>query len=59
MSPDDDRPPVTVPRYELDLLLAVATIYVDAFGPDEMLTLAGKLLLQDVEAILDRYGRRY
>lgn len=59
MSIPDDRPPVTIPQYELDLLLAVATLYVDAFGPDEMMTLAGKLLLQDVEAILDTYGRRY
>ena len=59
MSIPDDRPPVTVPQYELDLLLAVATLYVDAFEPDEMLTLPGKLLLQDVEVILARYGRRY
>lgn len=55
----DSVPPVAIPHRHLDLLLAVATLYVDAFGPDEMMTLAGKLLLQDVEAILDTYGRRY
>lgn len=57
--PDDEPESVTLPRYELELLLAVATTYVDAFAPDEMMTLPGKLLLQDVEAILERYGRRY
>lgn len=50
---------VAIPRYELDQLLAVATMYVDAFSPDEMMTLPEKLALQDVEAILERYGRRY
>lgn len=50
---------VTLDAYDLDLLLAVATIYVDAFAPEEMLTLPGKLVLQDVEALLERYGRRY
>ena len=55
----DSVPPVAIPHRHLDLLLAVATLYVDAFGPDEMMTLAGTLLLQDVEAILDTYGRRY
>ena len=50
---------VTLPRYELDQLLGVATLYVDAFTPDEMMTLPGTLGLQDIEAILERYGRRY
>ena len=50
---------VTIPQYELDQLLAVATMYVDAFAPDEMLTLPGKLALQEVESILGKYGRRY
>lgn len=50
---------VTIARYELDQLLAVATMYVDAFAPDEMLTLPGKLALQEVEAILAKYGKRY
>ena len=49
---------VTLPRYELDQLLAVATIYVNAFEPDEMMDLPAKLMLQEVEAILERYGRR-
>jgi len=57
--PDGEAESVTLPRYELDLLLAVATTYVDAFEPDELMTLPAKLLLQDVEAILERYGRRY
>ena len=50
---------VTLPRYELDQLLAVATMYVNAFEPDELMTLPAKLMFQDVEAILERYGRRY
>lgn len=50
---------VTLPRYELDQLLAVATKYVNAFGEDEKMTLPEKLMLQEVEAILERYGRRY
>ena len=49
----------TLLRYELDCLLAVATMYVNAFAEDELMTLPAKLLLQDVEAILGRYGRRY
>jgi hypothetical protein len=56
---DDDPERVSVPRHELDRLLAVATMYVDAFEPDEMMTLPQKLALQDVEAILERHGRRY
>ena len=58
-NPDDEPENVTLPRHELDLLLAVATMYVNAFEPDEMMSLPAKLMLQDVEAILDRYGRRY
>ncbi len=47
-------------REEIDLLLAVATLYVDAFdAEDEMMTLPGRMLLQDVEDILERHGRRY
>ncbi len=59
MSLPDDRPPVTLSQYHLDLLLAVATIYIEAFADDEMLTLPGKLLLQDVEDIVAVYGKRY
>ena len=50
---------MTLPRYELDQLLAVATMYIDAFEPDEMMSLPAKLMLQEVEAIVERYGRRY
>ena len=50
---------VAVPRCDLDVLLAVATLYIDAFRPDEMMTLPGKLMLQDVEEVVKRHGRRY
>jgi hypothetical protein len=56
---DEPAEHVGIERYELDLLLAVATLYVDAFAGSEMMTLPGKLLVQDVEKILERYGRRY
>lgn len=57
--PADDRPPVTIPQYQLDLLLAVATMYIEAFTDDELMTLPGKMLLQDVEEIVALYGKRY
>ena len=50
---------VTITRYELDRLLAVATLYEAAFTPDELMTLPQKLALQEVEGILEKYGRRY
>jgi hypothetical protein len=50
---------VTVPRRDLDCLLAVATMYVDSFAPDEMMTLPEKFALQDVEEVVERHGRRY
>jgi hypothetical protein len=54
----DERPGIS--QAELDLLLAVATLYADAFdGENELMTLPGKLMLQDVEAVLQRHGRRY
>lgn len=59
MSLPDDRPPVTISQYEMDLLLAIATMYLEAFTGDELMTLPGKLLLQDVEDILAVYGKRY
>lgn len=46
-------------RDDLDCLLAVATLYLGAFGQDEMVTLPEKLRLQEVEEILERRGRRY
>ena len=54
-----DAEPVTINRADLDHLLAVATMYVKAFGEDEMMTLPEKFALQEVEAVLVRYGRRY
>ncbi|MCV7174951.1 hypothetical protein [Mycolicibacterium sphagni] len=49
----------TIPTTELDRLLAVATVYVDAFGADETMSLPERLALQEVEDILARRGRRY
>lgn len=42
---------------EAALLLDVATLYVKAFSPDELMTLSEKLMLQDVEDLLARHGR--
>lgn len=59
MTPRPDTPTVTVPESDFGQLLAVATLYVDAFTNDEMMSLTEKLRLQEVEDILDRHGRRY
>jgi len=48
-----------IPQADLDQLLAVATLYVDSFKEDELMSLPEKLRLQEVEAILERHGRRY
>ncbi len=45
--------------YELDLLLAVATQYLDTFGDDELMTLPERLLYEDVTVTVEKYGRRY
>src|SRR5262245_42351331 len=50
---------VTDLRSDLNHLLAAATVYVEAFEPDEMMTLPGKLALQEVEAVLEKHGKRY
>jgi hypothetical protein len=50
---------VPLPRRDLDVLLAVATLYLASFTPDEMMTLPEKLSLQDVEDVVKRHGRRY
>lgn len=50
---------VPLPRRDLDVLLAVATLYVDSFTDDELMTLPEKLRLQDVEEVVERYGRRH
>ena len=44
---------------EFEQLLAVATLYVEAFKEDEMMTLPEKMRLQEIEAILERHGKRY
>jgi hypothetical protein len=44
---------------ETKALLAVATMYVDAFKEDETMTLPERMRLQEIEDILDRHGRRY
>ena len=41
---------------DLQQLLAVAALYVDAFEDDEMMSLPEKLRLQEVEAVLARHG---
>ena len=50
---------VTITRDELDTLLAVATLYLDSFTDDDLMTLPGKLRHQEVEAVVDKHGRRY
>jgi hypothetical protein len=54
-----DAETVTIPKFDLDALLAVATLYVDSFADDEMMTLPERMRLQDVEDIVERYGKRY
>jgi hypothetical protein len=50
---------VTVPRNDLDCLLAVATLYLNSFTDDELMTLPEKFRYQDVEDVVKRHGRRY
>ena len=57
--PADDDETVTIPRGDLDHLLAVATLYVGAFRPDEMMTLPEKFGVQVIEEVVERHGRRY
>lgn len=47
-----------MPRADLDTLLAVATMYIDAFGQDELMSLTERMRLQEVEDVVGRYGRR-
>jgi hypothetical protein len=54
-----EAPPVLISRADLDVLLAVATLYIDAFAEDEMMTLPQKFRLQQVEEAVARHGRRY
>ena len=48
---------VPLPRRDLDVLLEVATLYLNAFTDDELMTLPEKLRLQDVEDVVKRHGR--
>jgi hypothetical protein len=50
---------VAIPKSDWEALLAVATLYVNAFTADELMTLPEKMAFQEVEDILERYGRRY
>lgn len=51
-------PAPAVSSADLDTLLAVARLYVDAFRPDEMMTLLERLTLQQVEDVLARLDAR-
>ncbi len=55
----DDSPTVTVPVSMFEALLAVGTLYVESFRNDEMLTLVGRMRLQEIEDIIAKYGPRY
>lgn len=50
---------VTISRADLDTLLSVATLYIGAFGENEMMTLPEKFRLQMVEEVVEKHGRRY
>ena len=58
VTPPDDAP-VSMPRADLDTLLAVATLYLSAFTESELMSLTEKLRLQEVERVVEQYGRRY
>ena len=59
MSPaEDPSPAADISQVDLDALLAVATLYIDAFAEDEMMALPEKLQLQYVEEVVERHGRR-
>jgi hypothetical protein len=50
---------VAVRRFDLDCLLAVATLYLTSFTDDELMTLPEKFRHQDVEDVVHRHARRY
>lgn len=54
-----DPAPTTLTDVEIAALLAVATLYVDAFKEDEAMALPERMRLQEIQDILDRHGRRY
>ena len=54
------NPDVDQLRADLDVLLTVASPYLDAFSDDnERMTLPERMRLQDVEDVVARHGRRY
>lgn len=57
--PVDEPETITLPQCDLDQLLAVATLYLGAFTEDELMSLTEKMALQEVEAVVERYGKRY
>ena len=50
---------VTITKADLAQLLAVATLYIDSFAPDERLSLGGLTAVQGIEEIVESHGRRY
>lgn len=50
---------VLIEPRELDVLLAVATLHVGAPDDSEPMVLPGRVQLQDVGAVIARYGQRY
>lgn len=58
-APAETGETVTIPRFDLDSLLAVATLYLGAFRPDERMTLPEKLALQNIEGVVERHGTRF
>ena len=52
-------PDVDQLRADLDVLLAVATLYLDMIPDDEKMTLPELFRLQDVEDVVARHGKRY
>ena len=52
-------PDVDQLRADLDVLLAVATLYLDLIPRDERMTLPELFRLQDVEDVVSRHGKRY
>jgi hypothetical protein len=50
---------LTLTEAEIEALLAVATMYVDAFKDDDAMTLPERMRLQEIEDILNRHGCRY
>jgi hypothetical protein len=43
-------------RSDIDQLLTVATLYVNAFSDDELMTLPERMRLQEIESILAKRG---